>query len=92
MNPLGEETLAVRVDEASMQDWLAAVTTFKFAPPSTYSTTRYEPHPEPVRPSPPRRVASPVRREKESAQATLAGARTAFWVVLAAAVGLMALL
>jgi hypothetical protein len=93
MSTLSEETLALRVDEASMQDWLAAVTTFKFAPPSTYSTARFEPHPEPARPLPQRRVASnPVRRQQEPAQATLAGARTGFWVVLAAAAGLMALL
>lgn len=91
MSTLGEETLAFRVDEASMQDWLAAVTTFKFAPPSTYSTTRLEPHPELARRAPQRRVVEDVRRQREPARATLAGARTVFWVVLAAAVGLMAL-
>lgn len=91
MSTLGEEILAFRVDEASMQDWLAAVTTFKFAPPSTYSTTRFEPHPELARPTPQRRVGGNAPRQREPARATLAGARTVFWVVLAAAVGLMAL-
>ena len=58
MGTLGEETLALRVDDATMQDWLAAVTMIKFAPPSVYSTTPLDPQPERIERAPLRRAAT----------------------------------
>jgi hypothetical protein len=91
MGTLREETLALRVDEATMQDWLAAVTMIKFAPPSTYSTTLLDPHPERVQCTA-RRSPAARRPVAKAAPAAVAGARTGYWVVLALTVALVAFL
>jgi hypothetical protein len=92
LGALSEETLALRVDEATMQDWLAAVTMIKFAPPSVYSTTPLDPHPECAERARVRRAAALRRSSAKPAPAPVAGARTPYWVGLALALGLFVLL
>ena len=89
---MSEETLALRVDEATMQDWLAAVTMIKFAPPSTYSTAPFDPHPEPIQRAPARRAAAARRPAAKPAPTLVAGARSFYWLGLALALGLFVLL
>lgn len=93
MGTLGEEALALRVDEATMQEWLAAVTMIQSAPPSTYSTTPLDPpRPERVEPARVRRSTTVRRPPPQAVPTGVAGARTPYWVGLALAVGLLAFL
>jgi hypothetical protein len=92
MGTLGEETLALRVDEATMQEWLAAVTMIQFAPPSTYSTTPLDSHPERVERARVRRSTTGRRPPPQPVPTGVAGARSAYWIGLALAVGLLAFL
>ena len=88
-----DETLAFNVADATMQDWLAAVSDIRFAPPSTYSTARFDPHPERPHPLPVRRPPTgPARRTAHAAPAAVAGARTAYWMGLALALAVLTFL
>lgn len=96
MNAMTDETLAMTVAEATMQDWLAAMTTLKSMPTPLYAA------PAPVSPPALRRVAlrhgpAPVKRVTVAAPevpadsaARVAGARTLYWVTLAIAVAVLA--
>jgi len=91
-----DETLAMTVAEATMQDWLAAMTMLKSMPTPLYAA------PTPVSPPALRRVAhrhgpTPVKRVKVAAPVApadssvrVAGARTLYWVTLAIAVAVLA--
>ncbi len=97
MSTMNEETMALSVADATMQDWLAAVTMFQFAPPSTYSTARFDPHPErpgpaPVRRATPCRPRSVVQPARASAPSGVAGAHTAYWLGLALALSVFVFL
>ena len=96
MNAMTDETLAMTVAEATMQDWLAAMTMLKSMPTPLYAA------PAPVAPPAMRRVAVrqgpvPVKRVAAAAPvvsvesaARVAGARTLYWVTLAVAVAVLA--
>lgn len=88
MSAMADETLAFSVAEATMQDWLAAVLVAEQEP----MPPRSQPHPVCVRPAfarprprtvPVRPVAPTVVRPETSGQ--VAGARTVYWLSLAAA-------
>jgi hypothetical protein len=86
MSAISDETLAFNVAEATMQDWLAAVLLAQNEPMPA-STPRIEPS-HPVRmlelPKPARRCAPP----SPAAPIGVAGARTVYWLSLAAALAL----
>ncbi len=86
-----DETLALSVTEATMQDWLAAAATIRDAPP-TFFNVRPMAHPAVVRPAIERRAAAV--RSPAAGSATLyaatGGARTAYWVVLVCALAVLA--
>src|SRR5512139_3505007 len=96
MNAMTDGTLAMTVAEATMQDWLAAMTTLKCMPTPLYAA------PAPVSPPALRRVAhrhgsAPVKRVTVAAPTVPAdsavrvvGARTLYWVTLAIAVAVLA--
>jgi hypothetical protein len=97
MNAMTDETLAMTVNEATMRDWLAAMTMMKSMPTPLYAASA------PVAPPAMRRVAVrqgpvPVKRVTPAAPvvpvdnaARVAGARTLYWVTLAVAVAALAL-
>ena len=88
-----DETMAFNVADATMQDWLAAVTDIRFAPPSTFSTARFDPHPERPLPPPVRRPPTgPARRTAQVAPTAVAGARGVYWMGLALALGVLTFL
>lgn len=84
------EEMAFSVAEATMQDWLAAVLLAQQEPPMP---ARPQPHPVFVRPAlvrPARQVVplrSPCRPAKPAVERSgeVAGARTVYWLGLAAA-------
>jgi hypothetical protein len=83
----GDETLALSVTEATMQEWLTAAATIRDAPP-TFFDARPMAHPAVVRPTIERRavaVRAPAARSG-CLDAATGGARTADWLVLALAV------
>jgi len=96
MNVMTDETLAMTVNESTMQDWLAAMTMMKSMPTPLYAA------PAPVAPPAMRRVVSrqgpaPIKRVTAAAAvvpvdgaARVAGARTLYWVTLAIAVAVLA--
>jgi hypothetical protein len=96
MNAMIDETLAMTVAEATMQDWLAAMTMMKSMPTPLYVASA------PVVSTAMRRVAVrhgpvPVKRVTVAAPvvqvdsaARVAGARALYWVTLAVAVAVLA--
>lgn len=93
MNTMADDTLALTVAEATMQDWLAAAALMKGAPMPLY-----------VRPTSmvPEVWSAPVRRRAAARgpaakavppveSGAVGGARTVYWVLLALAVGALAL-
>lgn len=91
MSAMADETLAFSVAEATMQDWLAAVLVAEQEP----MPPRPQPHPvcarsafarPALRTDPMRPVArTVVRPAKTEASGQVAGARTVYWLGLAAA-------
>jgi len=94
MNTWADETLALSVSEATMQDWLAAAATIREAPPTFFDTRPA--HPPVARPAIARRAPAADRAGATPPKATAAqaagvgGARTAYWLALAAAVAVLA--
>jgi hypothetical protein len=97
MNAMTDETLAMTVAEATMQDWLAAMTMMKSMPTPLYAAPApaqppamrwvvNRQHPVPVKRVTPGAPAAPVDNA-----ARVAGARTLYWVTLAVAVAALAL-
>jgi hypothetical protein len=96
MNAMTDETLAMTVNEATMQDWLAAMTMMESMPTPLYVASA------PASPPAMRRVvarqhAVSVRRVAAAAPvvpvdsaARVAGALTLYWVTLAIAVAVLA--
>ena len=88
MNGMADESLALSVVDATMQDWMAAVAQASLAPCSADAQRRpapsFAPHPMPLRPfvrcSPRRPVHVPPPIEASS----VAGARSIYWIGLAA--------
>jgi hypothetical protein len=94
MNAMSEESWALSVTEATMQEWLAAMTLLPKAPePVAMPWT--SPWPEDVRPAvsratPPRgRRRAPAPIQADVATPRVAGARTAYWVLLALSLAAM---
>lgn len=89
-----DETLALSVTEATMQDWLAAAATIRDAPPTFFDARPA--HPAVRRPAIERRNTVAVRtRPAPKAAATAGGAggaRTVFWLLLAGALAVLAYL
>jgi hypothetical protein len=90
-----DETLALSVTEATMQDWLAAAATIRDAPPTFFDARPA--HPAVRRPAIERRYASAVRTRPAPTPAAATaggagGARTAFWLLLAGALAVLAYL
>jgi hypothetical protein len=91
MNRMTDETMALSVTEATMQDWLAAMTLLREAPPPV-AAQRTVLWPEDVLP-PARRVATVASRRRvapapatpDPAPLRVAGAGTAYWWLLALA-------
>ncbi len=94
MNAMTEESWALTVTEATMQDWLNAMTLLPKTP-QPVALTWTSPWPEDVRPAvsratPPRsrrRAAAPV--QADDATPCVAGAQTAYWVLLALSLAAM---
>jgi hypothetical protein len=87
MKAIADETLAFSVSESTMQDWLAAVMLAKHEPTPAYAPRNQPSHP--VRllelPKPARRCVVPPA---PVAPIGVAGARTVYWLSLAAALAL----
>jgi hypothetical protein len=91
MNRMTDETMALSVTEATMQDWLAAMTLLREAPPPV-AAPRTALWPEDALP-PARRVATVASRRRvasapampDPAPLRVAGAGTAYWWLLALA-------
>ena len=91
MNRMTDETMALSVTEATMQDWLTAMTLLREAPPPV-AGPRTVLWPEDV-PAPARRAAAVASRRRvapapampEPAPLRVAGASTAYWWLLALA-------
>jgi hypothetical protein len=91
MSSMADETLAFSVAEATMQDWLAAVLLAQQEP----MPRRAQPHPVCIRPAfarPAPRIVlvrpvarTVVRPAKAETSGQVAGARTVYWLGLAAA-------
>jgi hypothetical protein len=91
MNRMTDETMALSVTEATMQDWLAAMTLLREAPPpvagprtvlwpeDTLTSTRR------VAPVTTRRRVAPAPARPDRAPLRVAGAGTAYWWLLALA-------
>ena len=100
MGVMTEETLALTVAEATMQDWLAALTQIKQAPQGFLAPlAQPASHPELCRPMPVRRPVVCTRRPAASVSvapqeraSAVGGARSAYWVGLAAALTAMLVL
>jgi len=96
MNAMTDETLAMTVAEATMQDWLAAMTMLKsmptplYAAPAPVSPPALRPVAHRHGPAPAKRVtvAAPVAPADSAVR--VAGARTLYWVTLAIAVAVLA--
>jgi hypothetical protein len=88
MNAMTEESWPLGVTEATMHDWLTAMTMLPKAP-EPVAKPWTSPWPEDVRPAvsratPPRgRHHAPAPVEADDATPRVSGARTACWVVLA---------
>lgn len=100
MGVMTEETLALDVAEATMQDWLAALTQLKQAP-QDFLAPLAQPasHPVVFRPVPVRRPVACTRQRpasvsvaSEQCASAVGGARSAYWVGLAAALTAMLVL
>jgi len=92
MTMWSDETLALNVTEATMQDWLAAAATIRDAAPSLFDP-RPMAHPAVRRPAIARRtspLAVPRRPLSKSPAAGAGGARLAYWLVLVAALAVLA--
>ncbi|HQR21154.1 MAG TPA: hypothetical protein PLE54_13385 [Burkholderiaceae bacterium] len=97
---MNDETLALTVSEATMQDWQAAVTLMKQSPMSFCMASLPAPHPVLRRPAvvrvtrtaPPHCDAARHRPAAAEDPARVGGARTVYWVALAAALAVMAVL
>lgn len=91
MNRMTDETMALSVTEATMQEWLTAMTLLREAPPPV-AGPRTVLWPEDV-PSPARRAAAvahrrrvaPARPLADPAPTRVAGAGTLYWWLLALA-------
>jgi hypothetical protein len=101
MDAMTDEALAMTVAESTMQDWLTALTVMKQSPAPIYVTPAPTRHPVVLRPrSVAVRVATTSRpRGADRAQANhdesavrVAGARTAYWLGLAVALGVLTFL
>lgn len=96
MNTWADETLALSVTEATMQDWLAAAATIRDAPPTFFDARPA--HPAVRRPAIERRIPAAVRQCHATMKATATttgsvdGARTPFWLLLAGALAVLAYL
>lgn len=94
MTMWADETLALSVTEATMQDWLAAAATIRDAPPTFFDARPA--HPAVRRPAIERRTPAAVRSRSpkptpEAAEEGLVGgARTAFWLLLVGALAVLA--
>ncbi len=95
MNAMTDETLALSVTESTMQDWLTAMTLLRDAPAPVAArwTAIWPEDPQPTvrRPTAPctrRRVAA-APTEPDDTESRVAGARTAYWVLLALALAAM---
>jgi hypothetical protein len=96
MNGMADDSLALNVAEATMQDWMAAVGQASLGLPPLAAELRalptFAPHPVPVRPivrCSPRR---PVPVEPRAETSSVAGARSVYCIVLAAALAWAVLL
>jgi hypothetical protein len=94
MNMWADETLALSVTDATMQDWLAAAATIRDAPPTFFGARPA--HPAVRRPAIERRTPAAGRSRSSYPKAAAAeangvgGAPTAFWLVLVAALAVLA--
>ena len=89
MNAIADETLALCVAEATMQDWLAAVLLARGEPMPAPAPRIQLAHPVRRRelPKPARRCPTPIATPRV-APSGVAGARTVYWLSLAAALTL----
>jgi hypothetical protein len=96
MNGMADDSLALNVAEATIEEWMAAVAQASLAPIAAVTERRpapsHLPHPVPVRPivrCSPRR---PVQAEPPAEVSSVADARSVYWIVLAAALAWAVLL
>ena len=105
MNSLTDEALAMTVAETTMQDWLAALNLLKQSPAPIYSAPtprldavilRPRPRPRPVSAragsTSRTRTVAPAPADDDPTPVRVAGARSSYWVVLAVALGVLALM
>ena len=96
MNGMADESLALSVVDATMQDWMAAVAQANLELPPLAAELRalptFAPHPVPVRPIVRCTLQRPVRVEPPAEAGSVAGARSVYWIGLALALACAALL
>ena len=101
MSGVHDETMALTVTEATMQDWQAAVTVMKQSPISFCIASLPAPHPvlrrpAVVRPASTLSATGPSRRSVPvtpyTEPAPVGGARTVYWLALAAALAVLTVL
>ena len=100
MNAMTDDAMALTVADATMQDWLTALEVIRTSPPPALSPSLHRSpatlsHPRiadftmtarrPAR----RPVAPAVRRGADENESAVGGARTAYWLALAAALAVM---
>lgn len=95
MKEMADGSLALSVAEATMQDWMAAVTQARLGLPPLPAELRaapvFDPHPIAARPAARRVVRRPATQSlRESG--SVAGARSAYWIALAAVLAWVVLL
>ena len=101
MSGVHDETMALTVAEATMQDWEAAVTVMRESPMTFCMASLPAPHPVRRRPAVVRpagtlpahgtaKRSAPMTSHAEPAQ--VGGARTLYWLALAAALAVMTVL
>jgi hypothetical protein len=90
MSEMADETLAFSVAEVTMQDWLAAVLLAKYEPLPAAAPRIQASHPLRMRdlPQPVKRNSVAPRPATAFAPNGVAGARTVYWLSLAAALAL----
>lgn len=101
MNAMTDDAMALTVAEATMQDWLAALEVIRTCPPPAWTPSlQRSPSPlshpsivefsmSPARRPLRRQVASAARRVADDHESAVGGARTAYWLALAAALAVM---
>jgi hypothetical protein len=96
MNGMADDSLALSVAEATMQEWMAAVAQASLGIPPLAAELRalptFAPHPVPARAIVRRTAPRPVRVTPPVEAGPIAGARSIYWIGLAAALAWAVLL